>query len=327
MLPRALFSFAGLCLAFALGAAHAAAPSAETYPDRPVRLVVPYTPGGNTDLLARVIAQKLGESWKQSVVVENRAGAAGTIGVDIVAKSRPDGYTIVLGTFGNILTAPGLYKGLPYDPIKDLAPVILLATPATALVVHPSVPANTVQELITFARAHPGTLNYGSSGSGSSNHLFGALFASMANIKMTHVPYKGSGPAVNDLVGGMIQLSFAPFPLVLEQIKAGKLKALAVTGATRSPALPQVPTVAEAGVPGYEAIGWFALMAPSGTPRSILSKLNTDIDRILKTPEVRASLAAEGADPVGGSIDDAARSITEGVRKWGGLVQQLDITL
>ncbi|WP_420227352.1 Bug family tripartite tricarboxylate transporter substrate binding protein [Pigmentiphaga litoralis] len=333
MLKRAFSLVPGLCLTIALtlgltaGLTPAPARAADAYPDRPVRLVVPYTPGGNTDLLARIIAQKLGEAWKQSVVVENRAGAAGTIGVDLVAKSKPDGYTIVLGTFGNILTAPGLYKNLPYDAVKDLAPIILLAEPATALVVHPGVPANSVTELIAYAKAHPGALNYGSSGSGSSNHLFGALFASMANVKMTHVPYKGSGPAVNDLVGGMIQVSFAPFPLVLEQIKAGKLKALAVTGATRSPALPQVPTVAEAGLKGYEAIGWFALMAPAGTPRSILSKLNTEVDRILKTPEVRASLAAEGADPVGGSIDDAARSITEGVRKWGTLVQQLDITL
>ncbi|GAB2908752.1 tripartite tricarboxylate transporter substrate binding protein [Paralcaligenes ginsengisoli] len=296
------------------------------YPDRPIRLIVPYTPGGNTDLLGRMIAQRLGESTGQTVVVENRPGAAGTIGVDAVAKAKPDGYTMVLASFGNILTAAAWYKTLPYDPVADLAPVALLATPQTVLVANPKLPFNDVKGLIAYAKANPGKLNYGSSGSGSSNHLFGALFASMAHIDMTHVPYKGSGPAINDVMAGTIQLSFAPFPLVIGQIATGRLKALAVTGATRHPLLPHTPTVAEAGVPGYEALGWFALMVPAGTPKPLIDRLNVEVNRILKLPEVKASLAQEGAEPVGGTPEAARRSITEGVKKWGGLVNKLGIT-
>lgn len=301
----------------------APAHGADAYPDRPIKLIVPFTPGGNTDLLGRLVAQKLSAAVGQQVVVENRPGAAGTIGVDAVAKAKPDGYTLGLASFGNILTAASWYKSLPYDPVKDLAPVILLATPQTVLVANPKLPFNDVKGLIAYAKANPGKLNYGSSGSGSSNHLFGALFASMAHIDMTHVPYKGSGPAVNDVVGGTIQLSFAPFPLVLGQIATGGLKALAVTGAARHPLLPHTPTVAEAGVPGYEALGWFALMVPAGTPKPIIERLNVEINRILASPEVKNNLAQEGAEPVGGTPEDARRSITEGVKKWGGLVKQL----
>lgn len=313
---------AAIGLAICMAAAHGAG----AYPDRPIRLIVPYTPGGNTDLLGRMIAQRLGESTGQTVVVENRPGAAGTIGVDAVAKSKPDGYTMVLASFGNILTAAAWYKTLPYDPVADLAPIALLATPQTVLVANPRLPFNDVKGLIAYAKANPGKLNYGSSGSGSSNHLFGALFASMAHIDMTHVPYKGSGPAINDVMAGTIQLSFAPFPLVIGQIATGRLKALAVTGATRHPLLPHTPTVAEAGVPGYEALGWFALMVPAGTPKPLIDRLNVEVNRILKLPEVKASLAQEGAEPVGGTPEAAQRSIIEGVKKWGGLVKKLGIT-
>ncbi|UHL64368.1 tripartite tricarboxylate transporter substrate binding protein [Paralcaligenes sp. KSB-10] len=315
-----------LIAAIGLAACMALAHGASVYPDRPIRLIVPYTPGGNTDLLGRMIAQRLGESTGQTVVVENRPGAAGTIGVDAVAKAKPDGYTMVLASFGNILTAAAWYKTLPYDPVADLAPVALLATPQTVLVANPKLPFNDVKGLIAYAKANPGKLNYGSSGSGSSNHLFGALFASMAHIDMTHVPYKGSGPAINDVMAGTIQLSFAPFPLVIGQIATGRLKALAVTGATRHPLLPHTPTVAEAGVPGYEALGWFALMVPAGTPKPLIDRLNVEVNRILKLPEVKASLAQEGAEPVGGTPEAARRSITEGVKKWGGLVNKLGIT-
>ncbi len=318
----ALFASAGLVL----GALPTQA-AETTFPNRPGHLVVPMTPGGNTDLLGRVIAQKLTEAWGQTVVVENRPGAAGTIGVEAVAKAKPDGYTTVLGTFGNILVARSLYKKLTYDPIKDLTPVILVATPATVLVANAALPVDDIKGLIEYAKKNPGKLNYGSSGNGSSNHLFGALFASMAGVQMTHVPYKGSGPAINDLVGGTIQLSFAPFPLVLEQIKAGRLKALGVTSSDRAPVLPNVPTIAEAGLPGYEGIGWFGLMAPANTPEAVVSKLNLEVNRILKLPEVKANLAKEGAEPVGGTPADAQRSIAEGVKKWGDLVQELGIQL
>lgn len=299
----------------------------EPYPSKPIQLIVPFTPGGNTDLLGRMIAQKLSEAWGTSVVVENRPGAGGTMGVNLVVNAKPDGYTLVIGTFGNILVAQNLYKKLPYDPITDLVPVILLATPPTIVTTTKKLPVKDIAGLIAYAKANPGVLNYGSSGNGTSNHLLVELFASMADVRMTHVPYKGSGPSINDLIAGTIQLNFAPFPLVLQQIKAGNLRALAVTGAQRSPVLPDVPTVAEAGLPDYEANGWFALMAPKGTPKEIVAKLNAEINRILKTPDMKAGLAAEGADPVGGTPSEAARSMAQGINKWHGLVKKLELKL
>lgn len=294
-----------------------AAPAAdEPYPSRPIQLVVPYTPGGNTDILGRLIAQKLGEAWGANVVVENRPGAGGTIGVNLVAKSKPDGYTMAIAAFGNILVAKSLYKNLPYDPVADLEPVILVATPPTVLTATASLPVDNVAELIAYGKAHPGMLNYGSSGKGTSNHLFGELFSSMAGVQMTHVPYKGSGPAMNDLVAGLTQLNFAPLPLVLPSIKAGTLKALAVTGSQRLPMLPDVPTVAESGLPGYEGLGWFGLMVPKGTPQPIVDKLNAEVNKILSAPDVRERLTAEGAVPIGGTPEDARRSIALGIEKW-----------
>lgn len=313
--------FAGVAAASPLAVAN------EPYPSKPIQLIVPYTPGGNTDVLARVIAQKLSEAWGRSVVVDNRPGAGGTMGANQVAKSKPDGYTMVLGAFGNILVAQSLYKKLPYDPVTDLVPVILLATPPTIVTASAKLPVKDIAGLIAYAKANPAKLNYGSSGNGTSNHLFSELFASMANVRMTHVPYKGSGPVINDLVAGAIHLSFAPFPLVRQQIKAGSLTALAVTGVQRSPVLPDVPTVAEAGLPGYEGNGWFALMVPKGTPKEIITKLNTEINRILESPEVRKALAAEGADPIGGTPAEAARSMAQGASKWRGLVNKMELTL
>ncbi|MDB5807167.1 MAG: tripartite tricarboxylate transporter substrate binding protein [Betaproteobacteria bacterium] len=320
MLLRALLAVALASLVFAPAA------SAADFPNRASRLIVPYTPGGNTDILGRVIAHELNRATGQPVVVENRPGAAGTIGTDLVAKSPPDGYTILLASFGNILTAGALYKGLPYDPVNDLTPISLVATPQTVIVINAKLPFNDVKGMIAYAKANPGKLNYGSSGNGSSNHLFGALFASMAGVQMTHVPYKGSGPAVSDVLAGNIQLSFAPFPLVMGHIKAGTLKPLAVTGSVRHPLLPNTPTVAEAGVPGYEAVGWFALMAPAGTPKAIIEQLNQQVNRIIALPEVRAQLAQEGAEPVGGTPEEARRSVAEGAKKWGDLVRRLNIT-
>lgn len=308
--------FRGVFLAGLFACAAVAGPAAAEYPDKPIQLVVPFTPGGNTDILARIIAQKLGAAWNATVVVENRPGAGGTIGVNVAAKAKPDGYTLVMAAFGTLFVAQSLYENLPYDPVADLDPVIIVATPPTVLTATAKLPVNNVAELIAYAKQHPGALNYGSSGKGTSNHLFGALFASMAGISMTHVPYKGSGPAITDLVAGQTQLNFAPFPLVLPSIKAGTLKALAVTGPKRSPLLPNVPTVSESGLPGYEGEGWFGLMVPKGTPKDIIDKLNAEVNRILRSPDVRKSLVDEGAVPVGGTPQDAARSIAAGIAKW-----------
>jgi len=295
----------------------------EKYPSKPIQLIIPYTPGGNTDILGRLIAQKLGEAWDARVIVENRPGAGGTIGVNMVAKAKPDGHTLALAAFGNIIVAKSLYKDLAYDPVNDLDPVILVATPPTILTATSSLPANNVTELIAYGKANPGVLNYGSSGKGTSNHLLAELFSEMSGIKMTHVPYKGSGPAINDLIAGLTQLNFAPQPLVLSAIKTGSLKALAVTGTERMPMLPDVPTIAESGLPGYEGVGWFGLVAPKGTPPDIIHKLNAEVNRILNSPDVRKRLTDEGAKPVGGSPEDAKRSINDGIAKWKGLAAKV----
>ena len=297
--------------------------TAEEYPNKPIQLIIPYTPGGNTDILGRLIAQKLGEAWDARVIVENRPGAGGTIGVNMVAKAKPDGHTLALAAFGNIIVAKSLYKDLAYDPVNDLDPVILVATPPTILTATSSLPANNVTELIAYGKANPGVLNYGSSGKGTSNHLLAELFSEMSGIKMTHVPYKGSGPAINDLIAGLTQLNFAPQPLVLSAIKTGSLKALAVTGTERMPMLPDVPTVAESGLPGYEGVGWFGLVAPKGTPPEIIHKLNAEVNRILNSPDVRKRLTDEGAKPVGGSPEEAKRSINDGIAKWKGLAAKV----
>ena len=294
----------------------APAKAQEKYPNRPIQLVVPYTPGGNTDILGRLVAQRLSEAWGVRVIVDNRPGAGGTIGVNMVTKAKADGHTLALAAFGNIIVARSLYKDLPYDPVADLEPVILVATPPTVLTATSSLPVNNVAELIAYGKANPGTLNYGSSGNGTSNHLFAELFSEMSGIKMTHVPYKGSGPAIHDLIAGLTQLNFAPQPLVLPAINAGTLKALAVTSAERMPMLPNVPTVSESGLLGFEAIGWFGIVAPKGTPSDIVDKINAEVNRILKSPEALKRLTAEGAVPVGGSPEEAKRSITEGIAKW-----------
>ena len=315
-----------LAAAVALLAASGAA-LAQSYPARPVRFIVPFAPGGNTDIQGRLIAQKLSDAWGQQVVVDNRGGAGGTLGVDLAAKAPPDGYTLVLASYGNILVGPALYKKLPYDPVKDLAPVVLVSTPPGLLVANPVLPVKSVKELIAYGRANPGKLNYGSAGSGVWNHLFAELFKTMAKIEMTHVPYKGTGPAVTDVIGGQIQLSFAPFPTVLPHMKSGRLRALAVTDDKRSPLLPEIPTVAESGLPGYAAASWFAVLAPAGTPRPIVTTINQDINRVFQQPEVRAAFAADGSVPVGGTPEDLARSIGAGMTKWGQLVRDLGVQL
>jgi tripartite-type tricarboxylate transporter receptor subunit TctC len=299
----------------------------DAYPSKPIQIIVPYTPGGNTDLLARVIAQKLTDLWGKPVIIDNRPGAGGTIGIAQVAKSKADGYTLALGSFGNILVANSLYKGLSYEPLKDLVPIILLSTPPTVLVVPAKFPVKDVKSLINYAKENPDAVHYSSSGNGTSNHLFGELFAGNAKIKMSHVPYKGSSPAINDLIAGVTQLNFAPFPLVLQHIQTGGLKALAVSGPGRSSLLPNIPTVTESGLTGYVANGWFALMTPKETPKDTVMHLNATINQILQSPEVKKNLESEGADPIGGSPEDAQISMEQGIKKWQDVINKFQIKL
>jgi tripartite-type tricarboxylate transporter receptor subunit TctC len=309
---------AGLALMLA-GAA------AAQYPAKPIRFVVPYVPGGNTDILARLIGQKLSEAWKQQVIIDNRVGAAGTVGAELVARAPADGYTIIMGSFGNIIVANSLYKNLKYDPLKDFAPVALVSLPPGVLVENPAVPAQTVRELIGYAKSNPGRLNYGSPGSGAWNHLFFELFNASAGISIVHVPYKGIAPAVLDLLGGQVQLTISAFPTALPHLKSGKLRALAVTSAKRSGLMTDVPTVSESGLPGYEAAGWFGVLAPAGTPGPVINLLNAEINRILELPEVKASLASDGAEPAGGTPAQMADSARAGIAKWSKLIRELNL--
>ena len=301
--------------------------SAQTYPTKPIRFIVPFAPGGNTDVQARLIGQKLTEALGQQVIVDNRPGAGGTIGVETAARSSPDGYTIVLASFGNILVGPNLYKNLPYDPVKDLAPVILVSEPAGLIVVHPSVPVKSFKEFIDYARSNPGKLNYASAGNGTWNHLFAEQLKSIAKIQMAHVPYKGAGPAMNDVVGGHVQVMFAPFPSARTHLNNGRLRALAVTGTKRSLLFPEVPTVAQAGLPDYSAASWFGILAPAGTPKPVITGLNQEVNRAFSSADIKAAYAAEGLEPAGGTPEDMAKSIREGMAKWGRLIRELGIKL
>jgi tripartite-type tricarboxylate transporter receptor subunit TctC len=301
--------------------------AAQNYPNRPVRFIVPFAPGGNTDVQGRLIAQKLTEAWNQQVVVDNRAGAGGTLGVEMLSKAPADGYTIALASFGNILVGPSLFPKLGYDPLKDLAPVVLVSQPPGLLVVNPGVPVKNVGELIVYARANPDKLNYGSAGSGTWNHLFAEHFKALTGIKMTHIPYKGANLAVTDVISGQIQISFAPFPPALPQIKSGRLRVLGVTSPQRSPLLPEVPTVAESGLPGYSAATWFAVLAPAKTPQTVIGKLNRDINAALLRPEVRAAFAADGTEPAGGTPEQLQESMRSGIKQWGDLVRNLGVKL
>lgn len=299
----------------------------DKYPTRPIRLIVPFAPGGNTDVQARLIGKKITESLGQQVIIDNRPGAGGTIGVDLAAKSQPDGYTLVIASFGNVLVGQSLYKKLPYDPVKDLTPVILVSEPPGMLVVHPSLPVTSVKELIAFSKAHPGELNYASSGQGTWNHLFAEQFKEITGIQMTQVPYKGAGPAMTDVVAGNVLVMFAPYPSAARHVKNGRLRALAATGKKRSPLFPDVPTMAEAGLPGYSAASWFGMMAPAGTPRDIVELLNREVNKAFADHDIRAAFALEGLDPAGGTPEDAARSLREGMEKWGNLVRKLGLKL
>ncbi len=305
----------------ALCAASVAA-AADIYPSRPIRIVVAYTPAGTTDILARIIGQKFTEEWKQPVVVENRPGANGNIGTDMAAKSAPDGYTLLMTTAGPHGINPTLYRKLPFDAIKDFAPISLVAMVPNLLSVNPSLPVKNVKELIALAKSKPGGLSYGSPGNGSTGHLSMELFKSMSGTNMVHIPYKGSAGVLADLVGGQVQVVIDNMPPYLPQLKAGKIRALAVTTAQRSPAVPELPTMAEAGVPGYEAAAWFGLVAPAGTPKDILDKLSAETAKILKLPDVREKLASQGAEAVGNSPEAFGAFIKAEIAKWAKVIRE-----
>jgi tripartite-type tricarboxylate transporter receptor subunit TctC len=316
----ALIVFAASHCAFA----QAQRDPAKAYPDKPIRLIVPFAPGGGTDITARTIALKLTEAWGQPVVTDNRAGANGTIGVDIATKSPPDGYTLTMISSSHSVNV-SLYNKLPYDLVRDLAPITQATTQPYALVVHPSVPAKSVKELIAIAKAKPGTLNYGSSGTGGLSHLSGALLASLAGISITHVPYKGGAPAMTDVIGGQIQMLFSTILQSHAHIKAGRLRALAVTTAKRSGGAPELPTMQEAGVPGYEVAGWYGVLAPAGTPQAIITRLNKEIVRILHTEDVKERLSADGSEPVGNTPAQFAAHIKSEIAKWRIVVKEAGI--
>jgi len=295
-----------------------------SYPAKPIRLIVPFAPGGGTDITARTIALKLTEAWGQTVVADNRAGANGTIGVDIAVKSPPDGYTLTMISSSHSVNV-SLYSKLPYDLIKDLAPITQATTQPYALVVHPSVPAKSVKELIVLAKAKPGTINYGSSGTGGLSHLSGALFASLAGLNITHIPYKGGAPAMTDVIAGQIQMLFSTILQSHAHIKAGRLRALAVTTAKRSRGAPELPTMQEAGVAGYEVAGWYGVLAPAGTPQTIIAKLNGEIVRILQLPDVKERLSADGSEPVGNTPAEFGAHIKQEIAKWAKVVKEAGI--
>ncbi len=315
----ALRIFAAALALFACGVA-----GAQEYPTRPIRLIAPFAPGGPTDLFARLMGAKLGERLGQPVLVENRPGAGGSVGAEAAAKATPDGYTLVLVSSSFAVNAT-LYPKLPYDTLKDFAPVTLLASAPFLLAANQGVPAGSVRELIAYAKANPGKLNYGSGGSGSGPHIVAELFKSEAGVNIVHIPYKGTGPLTAALIAGDVQLAFGNIFALVPQIKSGRLKAIAVTGRERSSALPEVPTVAESGLPGFEAVGVHGLLAPAGTPRRIVDKLNAECVAILRSPEVRSQLASEGAEPVGNTPEQYAAHIAAEVQKWGRLVRERGI--
>ena len=316
------------CAAFAAALAFPlAAHGAESYPDRPIRFIVPLAPGGAVDIAARAVAQELGTSLRQQVVVDNRSGGGGNIGAELAAKAPPDGYTMVMGSSSNFGVNPTLYKNLPYDAVRDFAPVSLVSFAPNALYVHPSVPANSVKELVALARAKPGTLNFASSGQGGSGHLAGELFKMVTGVDIIHVPYKGTGQALADTVGGQVQMQFGSVIAVLPHVKAGKLRALAVTVPRRVAALPQVPTMAEAGYPAVETTVWNGVLVPAKTPRPIVERLNAEIVKILKRPDVRERFAAQGAEAVGSTSAEFAAHIRREIDKWGKVVRAAGLTV
>ena len=300
---------------------------AQTYPAKPIRIIVAYTPAGATDILARAVGQKMSEAWGHSVIVENRPGANGNIGTEVAAKANADGYTLLMATAGTHGINPSLYRKLPWDAVKDFAPVSLVAMVPNILVVNNNVPAKSVKELIAHLKANPDKYNFGSPGNGSTAHLSQELFKFMTGTRMQHIPYKGSAGVLADLIGGQIIVTMDNMPVYLPQVKAGRIRALAVSTAQRSPAAPDLPTVAESGVPGFSAGSWFGLMTPAGTPRPIVDKLAAETQRILKLPDVRERLSALGAEPAGGSPAAFAAHIKAEIAKWAKVIQDAKVEL
>lgn len=310
-----------LAVAAASAAGAAAAAYAQAYPARPIRIVIPFTPGSGVDIVGRAVAHSLTESWRQPIVVDNRAGAGGTIAGELVAKALPDGYTLMLGNVSTLAIARSLYPKLAYDPLKNFAPVILITTSENVVVVHPSLPVDSIKSLIAYAKTKPRELNYGSAGSGTTTHLGGAMFSTMAGIEMTHVAYKGSAPALTDLLAGQLQLSFASVPTALPHIKSGRLRALAITRLQRSKVLPELPTVHESGISGFDISLWQGLVAPAGTPPAIVKKLNEELAAHLRMPQLGAKLAAQGLEPVGNTPGEFAAYMKAEAYKWANVVK------
>ena len=295
--------------------------AAQEYPTRPITLIVPFPPGGSTTIVARTVGDKLAELLGQSIIIDNRGGAGGTVGTRALAKSAPDGYTIGLGYTGTLAIGPSLYSNPGYDPRKDFAPIGRIATAPNTLVVHPSFNVTTVAELVAYAKANPGKVNYGSAGVGTVSHVCGEYFANTAGIKLTHIPYKGTGPALTDLLGGHIPMAFAPIPATHENAKAGKLRMLAVTSAARSSLTSETPTIAESGLPGFEAVLRYGLVAPAGTPRAIIDKINRALNQALATEQVRRQLATDGAEPLPGTPDAYGADIDREETQWNKVVK------
>jgi tripartite-type tricarboxylate transporter receptor subunit TctC len=311
--------------AFPLVHGSAQAQSAGTYPTKPIRFVIANSAGGGLDITARVTGPVLTNSLGQQVIYDNRGGAAGSVAAETVAKAPPDGYTMLMGSIGNIAVNPHVYKNLAYDPLKDLAPVTFAVSGSNVLVVHPSLQAKNVQELIALLRSKPGSLTYGSSGSGNAGHLAGELFQSMTRTKMTHVPYKGGAPAMTALLGGEVQLIFASAPTAQVQVKAGKVRALAVTTARRSLVLPELPTIAESGLPGYETDNWYGVMVPAKTPKAVVARLNKEFVHALNVPEVKDALLKNGLEARPGTPEEFGRYIHSEYAKWGKLIREAGI--
>ena len=295
--------------------------AAQNYPDRVVRIVNPYPPGGSVDVMARLLAQKLGENLGQQFIVENRSGGGGNTGSDSVAKAEPDGYTLLFTAPGPLTVNQTLYSKLTFDPATDFAPIALFATAPIVLIVNPDVPAKNVQELIALARKEPGKINFASAGNGTTNHLSGELFKSMAKVDIVHVPYRGAGPAMNDLIGGHVQMFFDLMPVVLPQVTTGKVRALGAAGASRTSALPDVPTIAEQGVPGFDASSWYGLVAPAKTPEPVLAKLREEVAKALKTPDMVARIRELGSEPGAAFGKDFGAFMAAETKKWAEVIR------
>lgn len=308
----------------ALAAAASAVFAQAGYPSKPVRMIVPSSAGGGTDIVARIIAPELSKRLGQQIVIDNRPGAGTMIGIEVAAKSPADGYTVLMG-LSTLAINSALYKKVPYDPQRDFAPITQAISSASIIVVHPSIPVKTLKELIAFARARPGQLNYASAGAGTYPHMTMALFLSMAKLEMVHIPYKGTGPAMIDMVAGQVATMAATILTGMPQIRAGRLRPLGITSATRSPIVPDIPTVAEAGLTGYESVQWYGMLAPAKTPRDIVNRLHTEVTGVLKQPEIKARFAGDGADTVGSSPDEFTRYIQSELAKWAKVARDAGI--